>query len=90
MTKKKIVVIDIGTHKCQEFLAMFHTNPFALFARVTAHKIFRLPSPTFKETFSMISSQKLLKQNRDRFFTILDTIITIIITFDTVTKLLRG
>ena len=71
MTKKKIVVIDIGTHKCQEFLAMFHTNPFALFARVAAYKIFRLPSPTFKETFSMISSQKLLKQNRDRFFTIL-------------------
>ena len=71
MTKKKIVVIDIGTHKCQEFLAMFHTNPFVLFARVTAHKIFRLPSPTFKETLSMIRSQKLLKQNRDRFFSIL-------------------
>ena len=71
MTKKKIVVIDIGTHKCQEFLAMFHTNPFILFARITAHKILRLASPTYRETFSMISSQNILKKNRNRFFTIL-------------------
>lgn len=68
---KKIILLDIGTHKCQEFKAVFHTNPLLLFARVLSHKIMRLKSPSFKTVFSIIKSQKILKKNRKSFFVIL-------------------
>ena len=68
---KKIILLDIGTHKCQEFKAMFHTNPFLFFLRVLSHKIMRLQSPSFQSVFSIIKSQKILKKNRENFFVIL-------------------
>jgi len=30
-----IVIIDIGSHKCQEFKVLFHTNPLLLKANFT-------------------------------------------------------
>ena len=68
---KKIILLDIGTHKCQEFKSMFHTNPLLFFLRVLSHKIMRLKSPSFKNVFSIIKSQKILKKNRENFFVIL-------------------
>ncbi len=65
------VIIDIGTHKCQEFKAIFHTNPLSLFLRVISHKLLGIETPKISETISMIKSQNSLKKLRSKFFVIL-------------------
>lgn len=66
-----IVIIDIGSHKCQEFKALFHTNPLLFGLKLILLKIIGVDVPKINEFFKIINIQKELKKYRKNFYYVL-------------------